>query len=418
MPFNIALSGLNAASTNLEVTGNNIANAATTGFKESRAEFADLYASSLQDAGANAVGQGVRVSRVAQQFSQGSIDFTSNNLDLAISGEGFFVLEGSDGTYQYTRAGAFNVDRDGNVVNHSNDRLQVYGAAVGIGGATTFNTGVLEDLQLPTTASAPSASTLVSAVLNLDSSGSVPTDAFDPANPASYNGSTSATVYDSLGNAHASTMYFRKSGSNSWEQYQYIDGTEVPPSGQAAGTPFTLDFDATGNLSAVNGAAGTSAVADPYDPGNGASPINLTLEFVGTTQYASAFAVNNLSQDGYTSGRLSGVDIDTEGVIFARYTNGQSTALGKVALAKFNNQQGLSQAGDTNWSESFQSGAAQLGEAGTSSFGSIQSGALEASNVDISAQLVNLIIAQRNFQANAEVISTADSVTQTIINIR
>jgi len=156
MPFNIALSGLNAASTNLEVSGNNIANAATTGFKESRAEFADLYASSLQDAGSNAVGQGVRVSRVAQQFSQGSIDFTSNNLDLAISGEGFFVLEGTDGSLQYTRAGAFNVDREGNVVNHANDRLQVYGAAVGVGGTTTFNTGVLEDLQLPTTASSPS----------------------------------------------------------------------------------------------------------------------------------------------------------------------------------------------------------------------------------------------------------------------
>ena len=418
MPFNIALSGLNAASTDLEVTGNNIANAATNGFKESRAEFADLYASAIQDTSANAVGQGVRVAKVAQQFGQGSIDFTSNNLDLAISGHGFFVLEGTDGTQQYTRAGAYSVDRDGNVINHSNDRLQVYGAATGVGGVTTFNTGVLQDLQLPTTPSAPSASTMVTAALNLDSSQSAPTAAFNPANPASYNGSTSTTVYDSLGNAHTSTMYFRKSASNAWEQFYYVDGTEVPPAGQAAGTPFTLAFDGTGALATVNGAAATSAAADPYDPGNGASPINLTLDFNGTTQYGSSFAVNNLSQDGYTSGRLAGVDIDTEGVIFARYTNGQSSPLGKVALAKFNNQQGLRQVGDTSWAESYSSGTPQLGEAGTSSFGQIQSGALEASNVDIAAQLVALITAQRNFQANAEVISTADSITQTVINIR
>jgi len=418
MPFNIALSGLNAASTDLEVTGNNIANAATNGFKESRAEFSDLYASAIQDTSSNAVGQGVRVAKVAQQFGQGSIDFTSNNLDLAISGQGFFVLENTDGTHAYTRAGAYSVDRDGYVINHSNDRLQVYGAAAGVGGATTFNTGVLQDLQLPTTPSAPSASTTVSAALNLDSSQSVPTAAFNPANPASYNSSTSTTVYDSLGNAHTSTLYFRKSASNAWDHYYYVDGTEVPPNGQAAGTPFTLTFDSTGALQTVNGAAATSALASAYDPGNGATPISLTMEFAGTTQYGSSFAVNNLSQDGYTSGRLAGVDIDTEGVIFARYTNGQSSPLAKVALAKFNNQQGLRQVGDTGWAESYSSGTPQLGEAGTSSFGQIQSGALEASNVDIAAQLVNLITAQRNFQANAEVISTADSITQTVINIR
>jgi flagellar hook protein FlgE len=428
MPFNIALSGLNAASTDLEVTGNNIANAATNGFKESRAEFADLYASAIQDTSSNAVGQGVRVAKVAQQFGQGSIDFTSNNLDLAISGQGFFVLENTDGTQAYTRAGAYSVDRDGFVINHANDRLQVYGAATGVGGVTTFNTGVLEDLQLPTTPSAPSATSSVSAALNLDSTQSTPTATFNPANPASYNSSTSATVYDSLGNAHTSTMYFRKSGllpsgQTRWEQHYYVDGTEVPPETAAgpapAGTPFTLDFDQSGALTAVNGAAATSAAASAYDPGNGAAPISpLTMEFAGTTQYGSSFAVNNLSQDGFTSGRLAGVDIDTEGVIFARYTNGQSSPLGKVALAKFNNQQGLRQVGDTSWQESYSSGTPQLGEAGTSSFGQIQSGALEASNVDIAQQLVNLITAQRNFQANAEVISTADSITQTVINIR
>lgn len=418
MPFRIALSGLNAASTDLEVTGNNIANSATNGFKESRAEFADLYASAIQDTSSNATGQGVRVARVAQQFGQGSIDFTSNNLDLAISGQGFFVLEATDGTQAYTRAGAYSVDRDGYVINQASDRLQIYQAVGGVGGVTTFNTGVLQDLQLPTTPSAPSASTSITAALNLNSTQLVPTAAFNTANPASYNGSTSTTVYDSLGNGHTATMYFRKTASNAWDQYLYVDGTNVPPAGQAVGTPFQLAFSSTGALTTVNGAAVTAASAEPYAPGNGAANISLNLDFGGTTQYGSSFAVNNLTQDGYTSGRLAGVDIDAEGVIFARYTNGQSSALGKVALAKFNNQQGLRQIGDTQWAESFSSGTPQLGEAGTSSFGQIQSGALEASNVDIAAQLVNLITAQRNFQANAEVISTADSITQTIINIR
>ena len=415
MPFHIGLSGLNAASTDLEVTGHNIANSATNGFKQSRAEFADLYATSIQDTSSNAAGQGVRVAQVAQQFGQGSIDFTSNNLDLAISGQGFFVLESTDGTQAYTRAGAYSVDRDGYVINHAKDRLQIYEAVSGTGASTIFNTGVLQDLQLPTTPSAPSPSTTLNAAINLNSTQTEPTLAFDPANPASYNGSTSTTVYDSLGNAHTATMYFRKDDAaatpNTWNQYLYMGGNQV-------GAANSLTFDTAGALTQVNGAAGTTAVMAPYDPANGAAPINLTMEFGGTTQFGSSFAVNNLTQDGYTSGRLAGVDIDTEGVIFARYTNGQSAALGKVALAKFNNQQGLRQIGDTNWAESFASGTPQLGEAGTSSFGLIQSGALEASNVDIAAQLVNLITAQRNFQANAEVISTADSITQTIINIR
>lgn len=422
MPFRIALSGLNAASTDLEVTGNNIANSATNGFKESRAEFADVYAAAIQDTSSNATGQGVRVTKIAQQFGQGTIDFTSNNLDLAISGQGFFVLESTDGTQAFTRAGAYSVDRDGYVINHAADKLQVYSAVQGVNGATTFNTGVLEDLQLPTEPSSPQASTELVAGLNLNSTDTAPTLAFDPLNPATYNSSTSTTVYDSLGNKHTTTMYFRKTANNAWEQYLYVAGNNIPPDGNAvpppAPVPFTLDFDSTGALTQVNGAAATSGLTAAFDPDTGAANVQLDVEFGGTTQYGASFAVNNLSQNGYTSGRLAGVDIDTEGVVFARYTNGQSSALGKVALAKFNNQQGMRQVGDTNWVESFASGAPQLGEAGTSSFGQIQSGALEASNVDIAAQLVNLITAQRNFQANAEVISTADTITQTVINIR
>ena len=409
MPFRIALSGLNAASTGLEVTGNNIANSATNGFKESRAEFVDVYAASIQDT-ASQSGQGVRVSRIAQQFSQGTIDFTSNNLDLAISGQGFFVLEKSDGTQAFTRAGAYSVDREGYVINGSNDRLQVYDAVNGFGGATNFNTGVLSDLQLPTTPSSPNPSTTVAAGVNLNSSESEPAawdDTVVPPQPTTYNSSTSTTVYDSLGNAHTGTMYFRKADTdNNWDMYFFVDGNPV-------GTANRLVFDDTGALTSG------SPVGLNLTWSNGAtSPQSLSVDFAGSTQFGSAFAVNNLNQDGYTTGRLAGVDIDNEGVVFARYTNGQSSAMGKVAMAKFNNQQGLRQIGDSNWAESFSSGQPQFGEAGTSSFGQIQSGALESSNVDIAAQLVNLITAQRNFQANAEVISTADAVTQTVINIR
>jgi flagellar hook protein FlgE len=418
MPFRIALSGLNAASTELRVTGNNIANSATNGFKESRTEFADVYSNAIQDTSSNAAGQGVRVARVAQQFSQGTIDFTSNNLDLAISGQGFFVLEQQDGTQAYTRAGAYSVDRDGYVVNNANARLQIYQATSGAGGVTTFNTGVLQDLQLPTTPSAPSASSVMNIALNLNSTDVEPGVAFDPAVSTTYNRSTSTTLYDSLGNAHTSTLYYVKTGTNTWDQHLYVNGQNVPPDGQPVGTPFSLLFDASGALSEINGAPATTARSLAFDPGSGAAPIQLDLDMTGTTQYGSSFAINNLTQNGFSSGRLAGVDIDTEGVVFARYTNGQSTALGKVAMAKFNNQQGLRQVGDTNWVESFASGTPQFGEAGTSSFGQIQSGALEASNVDIAAQLVNLITAQRNFQGNAQVISTADTITQTIINIR
>ncbi len=420
MPFRIALSGLNAASTDLRVTGNNIANAATNGFKESRTEFGDVYANAIQDTSSNAAGQGVRVARVAQQFSQGTIDFTSNNLDLAISGQGFFVLAQADGTQAYTRAGAYSVDRDGYVVNNANARLQTYQATTGVGGATTFNTGVLQDLQLPTTPSAPSATDTVNVALNLNSTDEPPTLAFSPDDAATYNRTTTTVIYDSLGNSHAATFYYAKTADNNWDQYVYVNGQNVPPAGGTSTppTPFQLTFDQSGTLTQVNGAAGTMAQTAAFNPGSGAADIQFDLDLTGTTQYGAAFAINNLTQNGFSSGRLAGVDIDTEGVVFARYTNGQSSALGKVAMAKFNNQQGLRQVGETNWVESFSSGTPQFGEAGTSSFGQIQSGALEASNVDIAAQLVNLITAQRNFQGNAQVISTADTITQTIINIR
>ena len=420
MPFRIALSGLNAASSDLKVTGNNIANAGTNGFKSSRTEFADVYATSLGGVSDTAVGGGVRLARVAQQFAQGNVEFTNNNLDLAINGEGFYVLN-DNGSRVFTRAGAFSVDRDGYVVNSTGQQLQVF-SPIG-GSSTAFNTGSLSSLQISLTEGAPNPTSEVSMSINLDAgdtSAGLVAD-FDPDVPDTYDYSTSYTVYDSLGEQHTATMYFLKDSgaANSWNTWLYTDVggtmTNVPQGGAAYST---LAFDSNGALTTINGAAATTLAYDPLAMTNGAAPLAMTLDFSEVTQFGGDFAVNALYQDGYSTGRLTGLDISDTGVVSARYTNGQSSALGKVALANFGNVQGLRQLGDTNWAETFGSGGALIGEAGTASFGLVQSGALEASNVDISEQLINLITAQRNFQANSQVISTADTITQTIINIR
>jgi flagellar hook protein FlgE len=405
MTFRLALSGLNAAQADLTVTANNIANTATNGFKGSRAEFAELFSVSPQGVSSNAIGNGVRVSNVAQQFTQGNIDFTDNSLDLALSGQGFFILN-DGGALAYTRAGAFQVDNQGYVVNARQQRLQVYPPS----DDGQFNTGALTDIQLVTSESAPAATTNVDVTLNLPANATPPTVAtFDPANVNSYNNATSLTTYDSLGAAHTATMYFVKTANpNEWTTQLYVDGNAV-------GTAQTLNYDNTGAL--TNPANGQIAFP-AYTPATGAAAMNMNFDFSDTTQYGGNFTVNAITQDGYTTGRLIGMDIDSTGVVQARFTNGRSLALGQVALANFSNPQGLQQLGDTNWAETFGSGQALRGQAGNSGFGLVQSGALEASNVDITAQLVNMITAQRNFQANAQMISTQDSITQTIINIR
>ncbi|MCG8488984.1 MAG: flagellar hook protein FlgE [Chromatiales bacterium] len=424
MAFRIALSGLDAASTDLEVTGHNIANASTIGFKQSRAEFADIYANSISDVSSSVPGRGVRVTRVAQQFSQGSTEFTSNNLDLAMNGEGFFVLEDAAGDRSYTRAGAFSVDRDGNVVDQAGSRLQVF-PRIGTSG-NLFNTGSTVDLNLPVVSGTPQTTSGIEATLNLSASEQPPAVVLDPTaptftfppDPLSYNHSTATTIYDSLGTAHTATMFYAKVADNQWNAFTFVDGNNVTVGGNAFADIQFTDAGAlavsTGDVDALG-----NVVIDDFNPGGGAADISgLTFNYSATSQFGSGFAVNELSQDGFTSGRLSGVDVDDSGVVFARFTNGQSEPLGKIALARFSNTQGLRQIGDTSWAESFASGDVQIGEAGTSSYGLIQSGALENSNVDLAKQLVNLITAQRNFQANAQVITTADAVTQTVINIR
>ncbi len=405
MPFRLALSGLNAAQADLTVTANNIANTATAGFKGSRAEFAELFSVSPQGVSSAAIGNGVRVSNVSQQFAQGNIDFTDSSLDLALSGQGFFILSDS-GALAYTRAGAFQVDRNGYVVNSQNQRLQAYPPTEN----GSFNTGALSDVQLVTSESAPSATTEAELILNLPGNAVPPTNGtFDPSDLNSYNHATSLTTYDSLGAAHTGTLYFvRGSGTNDWTTHLYMDGAPV-------GGPQTLTYSTTGAL--LTPSPGEINFGT-HPSVTGAEDMSITFDFSRTTQYGDTFNVNAVTQDGYTTGRLIGIDIDSTGVVQARFTNGRSLALGQVAIANFSNPQGLQQLGDTMWAETFSSGQAVRGQAGNSGFGLIQSGALEASNVDITEQLVNMITAQRNFQANAQMISTADAITQTIINIR
>jgi len=407
MSFDLALSGINAANTDLNVTSNNLANVSTTGFKESRAQFVDLFAQTQEGVSKTAVGNGAQVADVAQQFGQGNITSTGNNLDLALSGSGFFIVSNSGGL-NYTRNGAFQVDQKGYLVTSSGEQVQGY-APLANG---TFNTGGLTSLQLTTAESTPQATTTADMSLNLPSNATAPANSpLNPADPSTYTNTTSLTVYDSLGAAHTAQLYFSKQATpaNTWNANLYVDGNAVSP------TPQALTFSNTGTLtSPANGQVNFG----PYTPtSTGAATMNMTFNFAQATQDGDTFGVSSVSQDGYTTGSLTGINISSTGVVQANFTNGQSKTLGQVALANFADPQGLQQEGNTQWQQTFDSGAAVNGVAGGSGFGTIQSGSLESSNVDMTTQLVNMITAERAFQANAQMISATDQVTQSIINI-
>jgi flagellar hook protein FlgE len=404
--FSIALSGLTASSSDLDVTANNIANADTVGFKESRAEFADVYASGAVNLNTSVTGEGVRLASTAQQFTQGNISTSSSNLDLAISGDGFFTLQSPQGIV-YSRNGQFAEDSNGNVVSSTGQALQVYPPLVNGG----FNTGALSDLNLQTAQSAPQATSTGTVILNLPAGATVPTVApFDPTNSLTYNQSTSTTVYDSLGNAYPATMYFTQTAvPNVWAVNMTVNGTQVP-----SVPPTNLTFSNTGAITAPPGGAVTFA---GFNPPDGGQAMSMNFNFGQTTQYGGAFGVTSITQNGYATGQLSTVAIDPSGIVSAVYTNGRSTELGQLAMANFPNPQGLKQLGDTNWSQTFTSGDVIQGTASSAGFGSIQSGALESSNVDLTTELVNMITAQRSFDANAQVITTANQESQTVIQI-
>ncbi|WP_027897789.1 flagellar hook protein FlgE [Zestomonas thermotolerans] len=437
MAFNIGLSGLRAATNDLNVTGNNIANAGTAGFKQSRAEFSDVYAATILGNGSNPRGSGVLLSNVSQLFNQGNINYTQNTLDLAINGSGFFVTS-NGGDISYTRAGYFGTDRDGYIVNNFGYRLQGYP----VDGDGNLQNGVVGDLRVETTNQAPKASTKLEQAFNLNSTNTAPTGGpFDPNDPTTYNSSTSVNIYDTQGNAHVFTQYFVKTGENTWNMHVLVDGRN--PANPGSTTPYTMElqFNPDGSLNQAGMAAGGPLNYDPatglmslndwvpaasdggvppvWGPnGANASPTGISIDLRASTQYASSFAVNRVNQDGYTTGQLSGLEIDDTGVIFARYTNGQSRVQGQVVLANFANAQGLSPVGKTAWVQTFDSGEPVIGTPRSGTLGALQSGALEDSNVELSDQLVNLIVAQRNYQANAKTIETESAITQTIINIR
>lgn len=431
MSFGISLSGLDAASSNLDVIGNNIANSGTTGFKGSRADFSDVYAAGSLNLSANLVGEGVNVQQIQQQFTQGNISQTGNSLDLALNGNGFFVVK--DGTgLSYTRNGTFSLDRNGFLVNGSGQQVQAYPALVGGG----FNQGALGSLQLTPTQNAPLATSTGTVGVNLPANTTVagppnnPAVAFNPTDPTTYTSTTSTSVYDSLGNQHTGSFYFVPTVTavvpattpptytqvaNTWDVHMTVDGVAT------TGSPTTLSFDSSGALTQVNGAStGTTSTfgVAAGGLGNAAAALSMNFDFKNTTQFGSPFGVNSLTQNGYSSGQVSGINVDKSGIVSATYTNGQSIQVGQLALSNFPNPAGLAPTGNSAWKQTYASGAPIAGTAGSSNLGAIQSGALEASNVDLTKELVNMIVAQRAFQANSEMIKTNDQVTQTILGIR
>ena len=414
MSFQQGLSGLNAAAKNLDVIGNNVANASTVGFKLSQAQFADVYASSLTGAGGNTIGIGVKIAAVAQQFTQGNITATNNPLDIAINGGGFFRMD-NNGEVTYQRNGQFQLDRFGFIVNPTGARLTGYTADPN----GVVATGAPTPLSINTADLAPQQTTLVNAIINLDSRNTaLSSAAFNPNDPLTFHDSTAVSVYDSLGNQHTLQTYYVKTAAGTWDVFAALNGTPIgydptalPPDPPAPVS--TLTFDSSGALTggspfSISAAVGTGAT----------TPLAVDLDYTSSTQFGAQFSVNTLNQDGYTSGRLSGFNIGADGIILGRYTNGQSSVLGQVVLANFANPNGLQPLGNNMWAETSTSGAPLVGVPNSGSLGVLQSSALEDSNVDLTAELVNLITAQRVYQANAQTIKAQDAVLQTLVNLR
>ena len=486
MAFQHGLSGLNASSKNLDVIGHNIANANTTGFKSSRAEFGEMVAASMGAGGGKNYGIGVEVAAVAQQFSQGNVTVTGNNLDVAINGNGFFKVQQSDGSAAYTRAGNFKLDKTGDLV--TNGGAQVMGFKVDP--ATGLSTSEAQPLSFPTGAPIQAKQTeSIKATLNLDAratgnpakAGPPAVAAVAPAPRSTYG--TSINVYDTQGVPLPVNLYFQKSDSNQWEVYDKLDDLSadppvigrfvgklemdgngkmqgmtqptawdtdgnpttgqkisIKPDGTLETTPITWAWTAVTDASTPPKTIGWTSVetlgtatpgpatfdfnlalqVDPKNtnPNNPPVPFAVNLNLKDVTQFGSKFAVADLTQDGYASGDLTSINISNDGMVMASYSNGVTRAEAQVALANFRNPQGLLAVGGNNWVESNDSGPAVMGKPGDGNFGSLRAGALEDSNVDLTAELVNMMTAQRAYQANAQTIKTQDQVMSTLVNLR
>ncbi|CAN5237467.1 flagellar hook protein FlgE [soil metagenome] len=414
MSFQQGLSGLSSSSKTLDAIGNNIANSATVGFKSASARFADVYANSLAGGGGGTqTGIGVKVTEVAQQFNQGNITASANPLDMAINGGGFFRMNHL-GTITYARNGQFQLNKDGYLVNPNGDRLTGY-IANSLG---QVSTGSPADLLISAVDLPPSQTTGVLAQLNLDSRSVPPvTSPFDPADPTTYNNATSITVFDSLGNSHVLQTYYVNTAPGAWDIYgTYDDGSATVPTAPAV--IGSLTFSPTGAISSPVPPLPATFSTDLVLTTGATTPMTVDVNWTGTTQFGSTFSVNALSQDGYTSGRLAGFTTASDGTISGSYTNGQTAVLGQVVLANFRNPNGLLPNGNNTWSESNTSGAPLVGVPGTGSLGILQAAATEDSNVDLTAELVNMITAQRVYQANAQTIKTQDQILQTLVNLR
>ena len=505
MSFQQGLSGLNGAAKQLDVIGNNIANASTVGFKGSQAQFADVYANSLNGAGGNQAGIGVKVSQIAQQFTQGNIEASNNPLDIAINGAGFFRTEVSGAT-QYSRNGQFSLDKNGFMVNAQGAKLTGFAAAPG--GAILA--GSPSPIQISTADLKPVATSRVDTEINLDSGSAIPVTApFNANDPTSYNKQTPIDVYDSLGNPHVMSTFYVKTGGGEWDIYTAVDGVEItnqavaaaaqddpaamtardnfqtaastPPgdtssqaiayaqaaanavkndAAAAGATPATLAAiqaaaDSAGTTVGINpdgidaliaaavevpavrtgflrfdtsGALSSAAMSPqtlpltinlPIFPSTGSdNTLTLKLGFANSTQYGAVTSEKKTTQDGYTAGQLQRFSAGSDGTILGQYSNGQSLALGQVVLANFANPNGLTPLGNNAWAETAASGNPLVGTPNSGSLGVLQSSAVENSNVDLTAELVNMITAQRVYQANAQTIKTQDSVLQTLVNLR
>lgn len=420
MSFQQGLSGLNATSKNLEVIGNNIANANTFGSKVARAEFTDVYAAALNGAGTTNVGIGTNLASVAQQFTQGNVKTTQNPMDLAINGAGFFQVSDGKSPVTYTRNGQFKVDRDGYIVNNAAQRLMGYPAdSQGV-----IQPGQSTQLQLPTGGVAPSASSSVSLEMNLDSRLASKLPAASPFidfnDIATYNNATSLTLYDAKGQEVAMTYYFQKESADTWRVYATANGSTVAGTDADPQPVATIAFSSDGSgPTSPTGPVSVDVPATVNAQGAATLPITgLELNFSGATQYGSPFGVTNMAQDGFASGLLTAIAVESNGIITARYSNGQSRPAGQIEIATFRNPQGLQPVGDNAWARTFASGDPTSGVPGDGNLGVLQAGALEESNVDLTAELVDMITAQRVYQANAQTIKTQDQVLQTLVNMR
>jgi len=453
MSFQQGLSGLNASSKNIEIIGNNVANASTFGAKSARAEFADVFANALNGAGVNTIGIGVNLAAVAQQFTQGNITTTENPLDLAVNGSGFFQVNDGKNPTMYTRNGQFKIDRFGFIINNQMQKLLGYP----VDASGTIKPGEAQPIQLPTQGIDPTPTNRINLELNLDSRSAKTENAAAPDeinfnDPKTYNNATSVTVYDVKGQPVALTYYFQKYDTDKWNVYITANGTSLSNSGTgAAAKPRPLASIAF----PVSGAAPTGSVASPLVEGSPGSvtvfdkdfanpktsatglvtlpdipsvkvagggmsePVTgVNLSLASVFQYGASFGVTNVQQNGYAPGQLAGLNIEDNGVITARYSNGKTRAAGQIELASFRNPQGLQALGGNAWAATFTSGEAVRGAPGDGNFGVLQSGALEESSIDLTGELVSMITAQRIYQANAQTIKTQDQILQTLVNIR